>query len=179
MTKNEKTYQYDDANIKTIEVGGHTQHELIKKMNENNIFMNRLAEELMASEYFEVSEERYRMKVVELAVKDLGFIDGAVTAQLYSKAAQSDLEICPLELAPYLRLAYLNQTEGDEGNQLQNRAPYGSITIASKIFSEDVNVPKGFYLRRIQGELWLRGYIADEEHIWSPDDRFIFCIAKN
>ena len=34
---------------------------------------------------------------------------------------------------------------------------------------------KGFYLRWIKGVLWLRGYIADDLHIGSPSDRFIFC----
>lgn len=178
VIEDKKMYPNDDTNIKIIEAGGHTKLELIQKMNENNIFLNRLAEELIASDYFEVSKECYRTKVVELTVKDLGFVDGAVTSQLFNNAAKLKLDLCPLELAPYLRLAYLNQIEGYDESQLQNRAPYGSITIASKIFSEDVNVPKGFYLRRIQGELWLRGYIADEAHIWSPDDRFIFSIAN-
>ncbi|WP_227994867.1 helicase [Oceanobacillus sp. CFH 90083] len=178
MTKGEKKYHDCDPNIKIIKAGGYTKSELLQKMKENKIFLNELAEQLLASKYFEVSKKHYQAKVIELAVKDLGCIDGATTSRLFSKAADLKLEPCPLELAPYVRLAYLNQAEGYDENQLQHRAPYGSITIASKIFSEDVSVPKGFYLRRIQGNLWLRGYIADEEHVWNPDDHFIFCIAK-
>ena len=40
--------------------------------------------------------------------------------------------------------------------------------------SDDDEVPKGFYLRRIEGVLWLRGYRAGAEHVWSPDDRLLF-----
>ncbi|MFD1413075.1 helicase [Oceanobacillus jeddahense] len=178
MIENEKLYSNGNENIRIIKIGGHTKTELIQKMNTNKIFLNELAEKLIASDYLEISKEPYMVKVIELTVKDLGFSEGAVTSQLFSKAAKLELELCPLELALYLRLAYLNQTEGYNENQLQNQAPYGSITIASKIFSKDVNFPKGFYLRKIQGDLWLRGYVADEAHVWNSHDRFVFCVTK-
>jgi len=178
MIKDENMYPNKETNIKIVEVGGYTKTELIQKLKENKIFLNELAEQLIASDYFKVSKEQYKTKIVELTVNDLGFMEGAVTSQLFSKAAKLGLELCPLELAPYVRLSYLNQSEGHRVNQLKNQAPYGSITLASKIFSKDVDVPKGFYLRRIQGDLWLRGYIADEAHVWNPDDYFIFCVAK-
>lgn len=39
---------------------------------------------------------------------------------------------------------------------------------------EDDDFPKGFYLRRINDALWLRGYRADHLHVWNPYDHFIF-----
>ena len=56
----------------------------------------------------------------------------------------------------------------------QNKAPTGSITVASPILSEEEEFPTGFYLRNIAGVLWLRGYSADNQHIWSPSDCFLF-----
>ena len=53
-----------------------------------------------------------------------------------------------------------------------------SITIASEILTEDDDFPKGFYLRKIDGMLWLRGYLADQLHVWNPDNHFIFCHNK-
>jgi hypothetical protein len=32
----------------------------------------------------------------------------------------------------------------------------------------------GFYLRRIRGVLWLRGYRSPAEHVWEAADRFVF-----
>ena len=58
-------------------------------------------------------------RTVELTVSDLGFPDGATTAQDFKKASQLGLELCPLELGPYLRLEYLDQPEGYSGNPLQ------------------------------------------------------------
>ena len=34
--------------------------------------------------------------------------------------------------------------------------------------------PRGFYLRNINGTLWLRGYWSDDEHVWAPGDLFVF-----
>lgn len=76
-------------------------------------------------------------------------------------------------------MQYLDQPEICSTNISEgNKAPSGSITIASAALTEDNEFPKGFYLRRINDKLWLRGYLADDLHIWSPQDLFIFCRAQ-
>ncbi|MDA0708693.1 MAG: helicase, partial [bacterium] len=50
--------------------------------------------------------------------------------------------------------------------------------IASQILTEDDDFPKGFYLRRIKGVLWLRGYRSWPGHVWEPDDHFVFSEDK-
>jgi hypothetical protein len=73
-------------------------------------------------------------------------------------------------------LQYLDQPEGSIGHPpSQHRAPPGSLTVASREFDVDENVPKGFYLRRVEGVLWLRGYCSGPDHMWSGTDRFVFC----
>jgi hypothetical protein len=44
--------------------------------------------------------------------------------------------------------------------------------------AQDESIPKGFYLRRIEGILWLRGYRSGPEHLYSPEDRFVFCCPE-
>jgi hypothetical protein len=138
--------------------------------------MNEYGERLLADDKFTTSDTKYSLQTVELTVGDLGFPDGATTAQIFKKASELGLELCPLELGPHLRLGYRDQPEGYLGNPLhRHQAPSGSITIASEILTEDDDFPRGFYLRRINGVLWLRGYRADHLHVWNPDDHFIFC----
>jgi hypothetical protein len=162
-----------------IEVGGLTKSELIQKLQQYSILMNEYGERLLTDDKFTTSDTKYNLQTVELTVVDLGFPKGATTAQIFKKASELGLELCPIELGPYLRMEYLDQPEGYSGNPSQrNQAPSGSITIASEILSEDDNFPKGFYLRRINGVLWLRGYIADHLHVWNPNDHFIFCQTK-
>lgn len=157
-------------------MGGLTKLELIQELQRNAILMNEAAERLFASEHFMISETRYAVTTVELTVRDLGLPQGATIAEIHARAETLGLGLCPLELGPHLRLQYLDQPEGYwEQPVRQHQAPSGSITITSEKLAEGDNFPKGFYLRRIKGELWLRGYRSGPEHIWEPDDHFVFC----
>lgn len=145
-------------------------------MQAYSIQINEYGKRLLNDVAFTTSGTRYSLHTVELTVEELGFPGGATTAQLFKKANEVKLKLCPLELGPHLRLQVLDQPEGCQGNpSKQHQAPSGSITIASEIRSEDDLFPKGFYLRKINGVLWLRGYVSDDLHVWSPDDHFIFC----
>ncbi len=177
--ENEKIYPNCRVIIRTVEVGGFAKSQLIQKLQQQSILMNEFADRLFADNKFTTSDTRYNLETVELTVRDLGFPDGATMGEIFQKATELGLELCPLELGPHLRLAYLDQPEGYLGNPLkQHQAPSGSITVASEILTDDHDFPKGFYLRRINGELWLRGYRADLLHVWNPDDHFIFCQSK-
>jgi hypothetical protein len=177
--ENEKIYPNCEIITRTVEVGGLTKSQLIQKLQQYSILMNESGERLLADDKFTTSDTKYSLQTVELTVGDLDFHDGATTAQIFKRASELGLELCPLELGPHLRLEYLDQPEGYLGNPLQrHQAPAGSITIASEILSEDDDFPKGFYLRRINGVLWLRGYRADHLHVWNPGDHFIFCQTK-
>lgn len=163
--------------IRTLQVGGFTKIQLMAELNWKAIHMNELGEQLLSDDRFTLSEYTYQLITVELSVRDFGFTEGASLEQIFEMAEQLGLQIGPLELGPYIRLAYLDQPEGSAGITARTqRAPYGSITIATEIMDASDEFPKGFYLRRINGELWLRGYVADNEHIWDPDDRFVFVI---
>ena len=177
--EHERIYPNCPIITRTVEVGGLTKSQLIQKLQQHSILMNEYGERLLADDKFTTSDTKYSLKTVELTVRNLGFPDGATMPQIFKRASELGLELCPLELGPHLRLEYLDQPEGYSGNPLQrHQAPSGSITIASEILSEDDDFPKGFYLRQINGVLWLRGYIADHLHVWNPDDHFIFCQQK-
>lgn len=161
--------------LRTIEIGGFTSSQLLQQLKQQSISLNGYAEQLLTDDRFTTSTTKSIYTTAELTVSDLGFSHGANTEQIFEKAQTLGLERCPLELAPYLRMAYLDQPEGVTAHSVQQQAPSGSITIASSPLIEDDEFPKGFYLRRIDGVLWLRGYCADHLHIWNPTDHFIFC----
>ncbi|MFJ3390504.1 helicase [Lysinibacillus sp. NPDC086135] len=174
--ENNEIYPHCPFITRTVEVGSLTKSQLIQKLQQYSILMNEYGEKLFTADKFTTSDKKYSLQTVELTVGDLGFPDGANTDRIFKRAEELGLKLCPLELGPYLRMEYLDQTEGYSGDSLQQQqAPSGSITIASEKLTEDDNFPKGFYLRRINGILWLRGYRADHLHIWNPNDHFIFC----
>jgi hypothetical protein len=171
----EKIYPDCPAVTRTVHIGGLTKSELIRELKRNSIAMNAHAERLFADDRFTTAETRYSVTTVELSVRNLGFPRGATIAEIYQRAGALGLGLCPLELGPHLRLQYLDQPEGHRGKpSTQHQAPYGSITVASEKLTEDDDFPKGFYLRQIEGVLWLRGYSSGPEHVWEPDDHFVF-----
>ncbi|QTD41845.1 helicase [Sporosarcina sp. Te-1] len=165
--------------IRNIQLGGLTKLQLLERLEEHAIHINELGDRLLADKRFIISDHTYQLVTVELRVKDLGLNKGAALDRIFHTAKQLGLQTGPFELGPHIRLAYLNQPEGFTGKPTRTqRAPFGSITIASEIMDEDDEFPKGFYIRCIEGELWLRGYVVDNEHIWDPDDRFVFCQSE-
>lgn len=172
------TFHLAKEGIKSIQIGGLNKTELQEELQRKAILLNESAKQLFASEHFTTSLTRYTLQTVEITAQDLGFVQGATMTEIVKQAETLGLALCPIELAPHLRLQYLDQPEGYWGQpERVHQAPSGSITIVSAPLSDDHTIPKGFYVRRIQGELWLRGYRSGPEHIWQPDDHFLFVQA--
>ncbi len=160
---------------RTVQIGGETKAELQARLAQNGVELNEAAKVLFASDRFVTSDVRTYVRTVELQVRNLGFPLGATTSDVFTSALRLGLRLCPMELGPHLRLQLLDQPEGFLGQPVwEHRAPPGSIAIASEILSDDDEFPKGFYLRRIKGTLWLRGYWSGPEHICDPEDHFVF-----
>ncbi len=155
-----------------FEFGGYTKDELLAQLQAASIMLNENARILFSSELFRTAASRESALIIEISVVDLGFPEGAPFPEILDRAEELGLSSCPMELGPYFRLHYLDQIEHAETRR--NTAPAGSITIMSQPLSDSNDFPKGFYLRKIEGTLWLRGYTCDMEHIWEPGDRLAF-----
>jgi hypothetical protein len=165
-----------DLETHLVHVGGRTSDELLTDLLAAGIRLNKHAKTLLGSGKFQTEPNSRRMAVVVLSVHDLGLPNGADIQAIYKRALERQLALCPIELAPHFRLQYRDQPEGSIGHpSSQGVAPPGSITVACEPIDSDDSFPKGFYLRRIDGELWLRGYCSDGGHPWDSSDRFAFC----
>ena len=159
----------------TVHIGGVKKEELRSRLQRAGVLLNEAAATLFANVRFTTSLSSEPMKAATLSVAELGFPDGATFATIVERANRNGLLLCPLELGPHLRLQFTDQPEGSLGQPVsQNCAPPGSLTVASAPLAQDDETPKGFYLRRIEGVLWLRGYRSWPGHIWSPQDMFVF-----
>jgi hypothetical protein len=130
---------------------------------------------------FTVASSASVVRIAECSVGALGLPEGGTFEEVLARArGDFGLSLCPLELGPHLRLQYVDQPEGFLGQAAsQHCAPSGSLTVACAPLDDDDETPKGFYLRRIEGVLWLRGYRSWPGHVWSARDVFAFLSADN
>ncbi|MDO5743566.1 MAG: hypothetical protein Q4P23_03785 [Micrococcaceae bacterium] len=153
-----------------VRVGGHSRVEIMQLLRRANILHNDHAETLLAHPAFDAPEAR-SLRIVERTVRELGFEHGAVQSRVFTTARNQGLELCPLVTGPYLRLAMTEQSNAPDSVLSAGQAPTGAIHVASDPPSQDVEYPKGFYLRVVNGQRWLRGYRCDDIYEWAPGQR--------
>jgi hypothetical protein len=158
-----------------VQVGGLSKAELLSRLHAADVLLNEAARTLFAEPRFTTAAHSAVVQTVQLSVAALGLPEGGRFSDLVDRARTEGLETCPLELGPHLRLQFMDQAEGAAGQPAtRGCAPPGSVTVVSEPVCESDETPKGFYLRRIDGRLWLRGYRSGPGHVWSPQDVVVF-----
>lgn len=163
-----------------LRIGGAAKNDLLAQLARAGVRLNAIAEALFADTRFTVTARPAEVLVQVRSVESLGLPDGGTFEQVLRSAKQEGLSPCPLEVAPNFRLQYIIQPEGAVGQpRTEGRAPARSVTVASMPLDDEDETPKGFYLRRIDGTLWLRGYRSWSGHVWSPTDLVAFVRKEN
>jgi predicted protein tyrosine phosphatase len=159
--------------------GGRSKDALRNDLRNVGALLNQAAEDIFSDTRFQPSEHASEVKIAARTVKSLGFENGASYAQIVARARELGLEECQLELAAYLRLQYLDQPiSAERPKSAEPGSPPGAITVTSAPLDGSDEVPKGLYLRNIDGTLWLRGYWSDARHVWSPKDLLVFAVLS-
>lgn len=166
---------HTDAEPLTVEVGHLTRAQLTEKLNAAGVLLNEHAQTLLEHPAFNALEPQ-TLLVRTCTLEDLGLPEGAVQSRTFGAAKAQGLALCPLITGPYLRLALRDQVNAPDSILSAGRAPTGSVHVASAPVSQDVDYPKGFYLRVVDDQLWLRGYRCDDDYVWPPDQRLAFVV---
>lgn len=87
------------------------------------------------------SAESEKVSLVKVSLADLGLNDSCSIEEFENRASALNLKLCPLYLAAFLRLQYIDQPVGFY------------LTIASKKPENDENYPNGFYIRNFENAL--------------------------
>lgn len=156
-----------------MQVGALSRVQLLTALAAAGVGLNASAEVLLAHEMFD-QQQAETFDVVQRTVEQLGLPDGAPLSTVLATAQAQGLALCPLVTGPYLRLAMLDQESAPDSVMSNGSAPSASLTVASAPLDATDVLPKGFYLRVVDGRPWLRGYHATDEHLWSPGDCLVF-----
>lgn len=146
----------------------HTSPEIDSKrsaitvLGSNGIYTSHYAEDLLDKTEF--SHEGKIYNLVQFTVGQLGFPRGATTEEIYAKAEELGLELCPAEVGPQLRLQYLGKDWK---------------LIAMKQITGRDGVPDVFSLVSGDAGLRLDGDDARPAFGWHGINKFVFLSRKD
>jgi hypothetical protein len=96
----------------------------------------------------------------------LGLPDKSTTDQIYQRAEELGLELCPAEVGPHLRLQYQDQPMSE------------FLHIGMKQITDSHGDPDVFRLYRDEGGRWLSGGWARPSGHWDRDSKFVFRLRQ-
>ena len=131
-----------------------------KALKANGCRIGEYADQIL--DKIRVSETEVQLDLVVKTVAELGFKDGACRDAIYARAIELGLELCPAEVGPALRLAYLDQ-------------PYGEwLRIAMEPIADSDGNLKVFEVDHVHDERWLGSCSGDPVDFWRADLQWVF-----
>lgn len=149
-----------------VEIGGKTKEQLQQELKQAGVNVSIYAEDMMRSKDFTTLPIPQALDTVRLKVGDLGFSGYPTIDQVYRKAQELGLELCPAEVGPQMKLQTKNQPLGD------------SYCIGMKQIADSYGDPRVFYLEWYGDRVWLGDAWADTSREWPPSLEFVFSLRK-
>ncbi len=149
-----------------LTVGGKSSKELQRELSRGGFKVSPYVQDLLNSPDFITLEKPEEIELVRRSVKDLGLTGTPTTDEVYTRAQELGLELCPAEVGPHLRLTYTDQPMGEW------------FYIGMKQVSDRYGDPRVFSLALDGGGVWLRGSWAYPGSHWYPAYEFVFSLRK-
>lgn len=147
-------------------IGGVNKEQLKQNVKDIGTFFDQGAEAMTDNPEFTTQENREQIITVRLRVRDLGFQNGATTEQIYAKAQEFGLELCPAEVGLHQRISNNDQPLNDW------------YSIAMDPVADQFGCPCVFNLRHGGDGLWLYDHGAKPSRRWNPGGQFVFRLRK-
>lgn len=151
----------------SIEIGGKTKEQLQNEMKQAEVSISSYAEDMIKSPDFTTLPMAQTLDTVRLKVGDLGLTGYPTTDQVYRKAQELGLDLCPAEIGPHLRLQYTDQPMGEW------------FYVGMKQIVDSNGDSRVFSLERDEDGLWLDDLWARPDYEWHPSSEFVFSLRKS
>lgn len=153
--------------MQKLEIGGKSRQQLESELKAAGINITDYAQDMLNSPDFTTLPQKDDVDLVRLRVQDLGLKGTPTTDEVYAKAAELGLDLCPAEVGPHLRLKDQNQPLGEW------------YFIGMKQIADRHGDPRVFDLARHGDGLWLRHGWAEPGRPWSPGRGFVFALRPS
>lgn len=159
--------------FKTVRLGTGPKNanDFRKSLKDKGFTIGEYADDILGESAFTVAAEETEMDLVVTSVAELGFKNGATREQIYARANELGLDLCPAEVGPQLRLQYKDQSN-DEW-----------LVIAMEPIADSGGCLRLFHVRRsawrsASSGLWLLSCYGGPDSVWSSDIQFVFSRRK-
>ena len=153
---------------KTIKLGTgpKTAGDFRKAIKDNKMRISDWASDILGKPAFTVAAEETELDLVVVSVAELGFKNGATREQIYARAKELDLDLCPAEVGPQLRLQDKDQPNGEW------------LVIAMEPITASAGRLRLFSVERRGSGLWLGSDDGYPGSVWDAGPRFVFSRRK-
>lgn len=149
-----------------ITIGGKTSSELLEEFRQGGINVGIDAKRMMENPDFTTQKNPKDIDLVSLRVGDLGLTGIPMTEQVYKRARQLGLHLCPAEVGPHMRLNYAEQPWDEY------------LHIGMEPIFDSNGYPRVFDLGLGFEGQWLNGPWMYPEDQWEdPDYKFVFRLS--
>jgi len=150
---------------KTIKLGTglKTAEEFRRVLRDGEFRLSDWASDILGKPAFKAADEETEVDLVKVTVAELGFKKGARRNQIYERARDLGLELCPPEVGPQLRLQYQDQPNGEW------------ILVAMEPIVDSDGDPRLFLVERSDSGLWLSSFWGDPGGFWDAGRQWVFC----
>lgn len=153
---------------KTIKLGTGPQtaddfHEAVKKAG---MKINGWVNDILGKPAFTATASVTEVELVVASVAELGFKDGATRKDIYVRAQELGLDLCPPEVGPFLRLQYTDQPKGEW------------LVIAMEPITVSYGYHCLFHVARVNDDRLLHAGDGEPDRFWFGYNRFVFLRRK-
>jgi hypothetical protein len=152
---------------KVVKLGAHKNADSYRQaLKKAGYEIGRWANDMMGHSNFKIIPKPVDVELVLVTVAELGFPDGATRKDIYEKALSLDLQLCPPEVGPALRLDYLDQPAGEY------------LLVAMEPIAGSDGALHVFNVAHDDGPRWLGSYYGNPGHVWDGSYRWLFVRGK-
>lgn len=168
-------------------IGGKSKEEIIRELEDREKSNNPEDQisiressiwSMIQNSDFIVTSQPEKITLIRLKVKDLGFKQEPTTDQLYNRAKELGLELCPPEIGPHLRLNYKDVFK-------RRQSELEPLYIAmNPICPSSSNEPSVFsvycdgFSQRWLDNRWVRHGLHLKDDDFYSNDEWVFCIRQ-
>ena len=138
----------------------------MKVLKDRGFNIGNWADDILGKPAFTAATEATEIDLVKVTVAELGFKKGARRDQIYERAKELGLELCPSEVGPQLRLQYQDQPNNEW------------LLIGMKPIADSVGDLSVFGVKRSDSGLWLSSLWGRPGGVWNPGSRWVFRLPR-